>query len=114
MIEADRLSNPDGRPDSDALRGGVEIDKYGAADAYWVRKYHPGDAFLSGPAAVWSQFKNVRTLPGGAYMGTGTWGYGGEWERIPARTSWGRRRVIHVFRQAAARSKPGRGRIWPR
>ena len=108
VIEADRLSNPDGRPDSDTLRGGVEIDKYGAAIAYYLdRKYHPGDAFLSGPAAIWSQFQNARTLPGGAYMGTGAWGYGGEWERIPARTAWGRRRVIHVFDKQRAGQNRG-------
>ena len=106
-IEADRLSNPDGRPDTDRLRGGVEIDKYGAPIAYWIRKYHPGDAFLGGSAGVWSQFQNARTLPGGAYMGTATWGHGGEWERIPARTSWGRRRMIHIFDKQRAGQNRG-------
>lgn len=72
LVESDRLSNPMGKPDSQSLRGGVEINKHGAPRRYWVKKSHPGDWFFGG-------------------LGLN------DWEGIPAYTSWGRRRVIHVF-----------------
>ncbi len=81
VIEADRLENPDGRPDVEFLRGGVEIDRHGAPVAYHLRKGHPGDGYLTGLA----------------------------WERIPAFTSGGRRRVIHAHdkeRSGQNRGKP--------
>ncbi|WP_297576213.1 phage portal protein [uncultured Deefgea sp.] len=85
LIEADRLCNPNGQPDSATLRGGIEFDTYGAPQAYWIRKTHPGDYIgIAGSVA-------------------------GEWERIPARTSWGRPRIIHLFdkeRAGQARGKP--------
>lgn len=73
LVEADRLSNPQDKPDDDRFRGGVEVDSYGAPIAYHIRKTHPGDAY-------WT-------------AGSG-WG---EWERIPACTKWGRPRVLHIF-----------------
>lgn len=78
VIESDRLSNPNFTIDSATLRGGVEIDKYGAPIAYHIRKSHPGDQFwfLTGEA--------------------------GEWERIPATTPWGRPRVIHAHDKGRA------------
>jgi len=72
VIDPDRLSNPDGRPDDDTLRGGVELDEDGAAVAYWLRKGHPRDI-------------GVSALEG--------W----EWERVPRATPWGRPMVIHDF-----------------
>lgn len=75
VIEPDRLCNPIGEMDTATRRGGIEIDRYGAPLAYWVRKTHPGDAYLQ-PGA------NVNLLT--------------DWERIPAVTAWGRRRVIHA------------------
>lgn len=72
-IDADRLSQPDGRPPSISLRGGIEFDTYGAPIAYHIRKTHPGDALLNPMALV------------------------PMWERIPRRTTFGRLRVIHVF-----------------
>jgi lambda family phage portal protein len=74
MIEIDRLSNPMGYPDTADRRGGIEIDEYGAPQAYWIRKAHPGDQYLYGFSA-WN------------------------WERIPAFTTWGRRRVIHFYKK---------------
>ncbi len=85
VIESDRLSNPNLRMDTTNLRGGIEIDKFGAPVAYWLRKSHPGDALLGGAL------------------------FGGEWERVPAFTAWGRRRVIHVHdkeRTGQTRGKP--------
>lgn len=77
-IESDRLSNPFGRLNSNVLRGGIEIDEYGKPLAYHIRTVHPGDRFF-----LWL---NV------AYTGGGI----GRWERIPAMTDWGRKRVIHL------------------
>jgi len=85
VIEADRLSNPNGRMDSDTLRGGIEQDRLGRPLAYWIQKAHPGDAFLG-----WSSVSQ-------------------EWERIPSETAWGRLRVIHVHdkeRSGQSRGKP--------
>lgn len=77
VIEPDRLSNPNGEPDSETLRNGIEIDAYGRKLAAWIRTTHPGDVFY-GPRFFGS-------------LGTGV----GKWERIPMRTDWGRVRVIH-------------------
>ena len=85
VIEADRLCNPDNLPDDDKLRGGVEIDPYGRPLAYWVRTTHPGDYF-------------------GLHFGIS-----GKWQRIPATTDWGRKRVVHVHdkeRTGQTRGKP--------
>ena len=86
VIESDRLSNPQNRMDALRLRGGVELDKYGGALAYHIRKNHPGDAHLNG-----------------AFTGAIT----GEWRRIPAKTAWGRKRVIHGYRMERAGQSRG-------
>lgn len=87
MVEADRLDTPPGMAGRTDMRGGVEIDQYGAPQAYWIRRGHPGDALgLNWPSADASQF-----------------------DRIPAFTSWGRRRVIHLHdkeRTGQSRGKP--------
>jgi lambda family phage portal protein len=80
LVDADRLSNPQFVPASLYLRGGIETDIYGRPIAYHIQKQ------LNWP---------------GFYYGTyGITGYGIsaglEWERIPAMTSFGRRRVLHV------------------
>lgn len=84
LVEPDRLSNPHNRLDTDRLRAGVEINRFGAPQAYHIRRSHPGD-YLMGWVPPW------------------------EWERVPARTPWGRRRVVHCFekdRVGATRGKP--------
>lgn len=88
VIEPDRLSNPNYRPDTDTLRGGVEIDRYGRPLAYHIRKTHPGDAWLG--------------LGSGLGMG--------EWERIPAMTPHGRLRVIHANASREERANYSRGK----
>lgn len=85
LVDPARLSNPMGKADSARLRGGIEIDVYGAPVAYHVRKTHPGDwlGLFGSPA--------------------------GEWERIPSLTSWGRARVLHLYdaeRIGQTRGKP--------
>lgn len=42
LIEADRISNPDFKDDTDTLAGGVERDEFGAPVAYHISKQHPG------------------------------------------------------------------------
>ena len=92
LVEADRLSNPSGEQDSKTLRSGIEIDAYGAPIAYHIRKTHPGDVYL---------------------------GYGIEreaWERIPAKTAFGRLRVLHIHdkeRTGQHRGKPILSSIMP-
>lgn len=74
MVSPDRLSNPEHKPNSSNLRGGVELVGL-EPRAYHIRTAHPGDAVLPG---AWAASP-------------------GKWKRIPARTPWGRRRVIHAF-----------------
>jgi lambda family phage portal protein len=85
-IEIDRLSNPNLQMDTAVLRGGIELDIYGAPIAYNIRTVHPGDYYL-GMASV------------------NMW----QWERIPRRTPFGRARVLHIFdpfRSAQSTGKP--------
>jgi lambda family phage portal protein len=86
-IDADRLSTPAGMMESQRLRGGVEMNEYGAPIAYQVRAVHPGDYLLSGADA------------GKAFT----------WVRIPKYTSFGRRTFIHCFdkeRSGQTRGRP--------
>lgn len=84
VVEADRLGTPAGKVDGRDIRGGIEIDAFGAPLAYWVRKAHPGDMFF------------------------GTGGLTADWERVPAETPWGRKRVIHVCDRERAEQHHGR------
>jgi len=86
MIQPDRLSNPWDIADTDRLRRGVELAEYGVAQAYHIRQAHPSEVGLMGSRNAYS------------------------WQRVPAFTPWGRRRVIHVFEQeqpGQTRGKPG-------
>lgn len=68
VIDADRLGNPHGQSDTPNLRGGIESDRYGAANAFHFRKAHPSD------------------FDPGAY----------QWRRVQAHTPWGRVQVLHI------------------
>lgn len=88
LIEPDRLSNPNNSTDTKTLRGGVEIDKFGAPIAYHILKEHPGDY----------------------------WSTSLQWERVSAFTSFGRRRILHVHdinRIGQTRGKPILSSIMP-
>jgi lambda family phage portal protein len=74
MVHPARLSNPSGEPDSPTLRGGIELNEFGEAVAYNIRKTHPGDWRASGMEVA-------------------------VWERIPSAQTWGRVRVIHLYDQ---------------
>lgn len=47
VIDPQRVSNPSGRMDTEFLRQGVELDEWGAAVGYHVRRQHPGDNLLT-------------------------------------------------------------------
>lgn len=70
-IDPDRLCNPDGKPDSKNLRGGIEFDDDGVPLAYNVRNGHPADYYRAGDVMTWT--------------------------RIPRATAWGRPVFIHGF-----------------
>ncbi len=89
LVESDRLSTPSHRLDDETLRSGIEIDSYGAPIAYWICRKHPGDTF-------------------GVTIN--------DWQCIPARTPFGRPRVLHVHdkeRTGQRRGKPLLSSILP-
>ena len=71
LVDPDRLSNPQLRPDSMRLRGGVEIDDDGAPVAYHIREAHQQEWFAAGKTVTW--------------------------DRIMRETDWGRPMVVHHF-----------------
>lgn len=84
VVDPDRLSQPDGRPNTHRFKAGIEYDEYGRKLACHFRKTHPGDHLIDQPG--WA-----------------------EWERVPYRTPFGRLRVIHAFepeRSGQTRGKP--------
>lgn len=85
-VEIDRLSNPQGAPDTQLRRGGIDFGVYGEPLVYNIRNAHPGDYLMMGAAT--DQFT---------------------WTPVPRRTKFGRARVLHVFdpeRSAQSRGKP--------
>ncbi len=73
-IEADRVINPNNAQDSAQCRGGIEVNEYGGYVNFNIAKTHPRD--IGNPYGF------------GATVQT---------EAIPAYTTWGRRRVIHII-----------------
>lgn len=60
VVDPDRLSNPNGKPDSPTLRGGVEKNAAGAPIRYWIREGHPSD--LGGVAnMIWTPWERYAT-----------------------------------------------------
>jgi len=54
FVEADRVSNPTGRPTSTTLRDGVQKDGQGRVVGYHVQDQHPGDALLGRTERTWT------------------------------------------------------------
>ena len=71
LIDPDRLSNPQLVFDTDTMRGGVTVDKYGAATGYHIRRAHQGDWWAAADSQTW------------------------DW--IPKETAWGRPIIVHDF-----------------
>lgn len=86
LIDPDRLSNPQGAPDSRLLRGGVELDEDGAAMAYHIREGHPYEWLIT-DERQWI------------------------WERVPREMAWGRPLAIHVYDKERAGLTRGVGRL---
>lgn len=78
IVDVDRLSNPDGAPDTSYLKGGVALDDGSAPVGYWIRDGHPAD--LGVDAATRSM----------------------HWSYVPRETAWGRPVVSHSFVQERA------------
>jgi len=70
MIDTDRLCNPNDSSDTAYMRRGVEIDKFGAPQAYHIRATHPRESYSDRVGAVWT--------------------------RVPAVKPWGRPQIIHI------------------
>ena len=88
LIDPDRLSNPQLVFDKLHMRGGVEVDEYGAAVAYYIRRAHAGDWFSAAQAVTW--------------------------DRIPRETDWGRPIIVHDFEHdRASQHRGGAGIFTP-
>lgn len=88
IIDPDRLSNPQLRFDQMTMRGGVEVDEYGAAVAYHIRRAHQGDWFSAAQAVYW--------------------------DRVPRETDWGRPIIVHDYdHDRAAQHRGGAGILTP-
>lgn len=74
VVDPDRLSNPNGKPDTPTLRGGVEKNWSQAPIRYWIREGHPDDVGM-GAGRVSMNWKS--------------------WERYS--TNLGRPQVLHAF-----------------
>lgn len=71
LVDPDRLSNPQLRFDQHSMRGGIEIDQWGAAKYYHIRRAHLGDWFSAAESQIW--------------------------DKVPRETSWGRPIVVHDY-----------------
>jgi lambda family phage portal protein len=88
MVDPDRLSNPQMQFDQATMRGGVEIDEFGAAAWYHIRRAHQGDYFSAAKAMTW--------------------------DRIARETEWGRPIVVHDFdADRAGQHRGGAGILTP-
>ena len=88
LIDPDRLSNPQLRFDAHTMRGGVEVDGYGAAVAYHIRRAHQGDWFSAKESL--------------------------QWDRVARETSWGRPIVVHDYdSDRAGQHRGGAGILAP-
>jgi lambda family phage portal protein len=85
IVDPDRLANPRFKSDDKQYRGGVELDRYGAAVAYHVRKSHVND--------VGSTFDAYETV------------------RIPREGPTGRPLFIHAINKKRAHQHRSVGRL---
>lgn len=69
VVEGDRLSNPEFKPDGPTLAGGVEMDRDGAPIRYHIANRHGADRCFGAPV---------------------------KWQGVPARDRHGRVQVLHI------------------
>ncbi len=60
VVDPDRLTNPNGLPDSPTLRGGVEKNAAQVPLAYWIREGHPSDLGVNA-SMVWRRWDRYST-----------------------------------------------------
>lgn len=53
ILDADRVSNPSGHPDSEFLRDGIALDSFGAETGFHLRRGHPGDYTTGMDHMIW-------------------------------------------------------------
>lgn len=53
IVDPGRLSNPNNQSDTEFLQQGVALDRFGAAEGYWIRRAHPGDRFIKPDGWIW-------------------------------------------------------------
>ncbi|HVE20645.1 MAG TPA: phage portal protein [Acidocella sp.] len=87
VIDPDRLSNPYEMMDTHFMRGGVEVDNYGAPIAYHIRRAHQNDYYDTGLSMIWDRFERE--------------------------TAWGRPLVIHDCDRDRADQHRGVGILTP-
>jgi lambda family phage portal protein len=88
LIDPDRLSNPQLQFDTLTMRGGVVVDRFGAATGYHIRRAHQGD--------WWSAADSMT------------------WDLIPRETAWGRPIIVHDYDpDRAGQHKGGTGIFTP-
>lgn len=56
MVSPDRLSNPDGAPDTMELRNGIRLGPHGEPLGYHIRRAHPTDPWLDARTFEWEYF----------------------------------------------------------
>lgn len=81
LVDVDRLSNPNGMPETVTRKGGVELDQFQAPVGYYIRRNHPGDIGV---------------------IGSRPW----VWDYVPRETQWGRAVMIHAYEM----ERPGQTR----
>jgi lambda family phage portal protein len=84
VVDPDRLSNPNGQPNDDYFRAGVEHNVNGIPWRYWIRERHPAD-YGNSASLVWNP-----------------------WTRW---TDWGRPQVVHAFEPQRAEQSRGVSRF---
>ncbi|MCE2577537.1 phage portal protein [Komagataeibacter sp. FNDCR1] len=88
LIDPDRLSNPQYNWDLKHIRGGVEIDDYGAPVGYHICRAHQGDWMQAADTVIW--------------------------DYIPRETDWGRANIVHYFQsERADQHRGGAGILAP-
>ncbi len=88
MIDPDRLSNVMKMYDQEDCRGGVWLDRFGAAVAYSIQEAHQGDWYNAAKSLTW--------------------------KKIPRETSWGRPIIVHDFdHDRASQHRGGAGILSP-
>lgn len=64
LVDPDRLSNPNGRPDTATLRGGIERNAAGVRTRYWIREAHPYDLMAGVESMTWRDWPVYSTTLG--------------------------------------------------